>query len=138
MIGVQALIVSCCLVAQAADSPTLTPPSLSKRKFGSAPAAAGQPESQQHRPGHSAYDRGGSQDAAERLLKDVDAGGGMAGEHLTEMGQVGLGAASISGRRNCWPTLCRVRTKVRSGPSPCRWSTPWPGPAIARRSGGSR
>ncbi len=137
MIGVQALIVSCCLVAQAAESPSLPPPGLSKRKFESAPPAGQAPAGQDRGRGRSAYDRDAGQPSVEQLRKDVDAVGGMAGDRPGEMGDVG------SAPRQLRPPELLADALAGPHEGPLR-AEPVPlvdalaRAAIARRSGGSR
>jgi hypothetical protein len=96
MIVVHCLVVSCCLLAQTADTPSGPTPKFSKRKAHTAPAtnppgegteeAQSAPAGGRHAP--SADDRA----RAHQALEEFDAAGGMAGDRQGELGHVDAAA----------------------------------------------
>jgi hypothetical protein len=86
MIGIHAVVISCCLLSQTADAPS----SLPTPRFGAKRSPRQAPAADERHPGGSAYDRSRASDPAERrMLDEVDAAGGMAGDREANLGQVG-------------------------------------------------
>ncbi len=89
---VQCLVISCCLLAQANESPSssVPQPKMSPRRQRPTPATQAPAESEPASAeggGRSAYERPATQDPADALMRELDSPG-TTGDHHRELGQV--------------------------------------------------